>query len=134
MIDWLSLGLSQVGIPSPKGWHFWAIIGWLGNACFFTRFMVQWYATERRGQVVVPPAFWWLSLAGSLLLLCYALFYQHDAVIIFGYAFNWIPYLRNLAIHRRQEQGLAACMGCGTRPGAPSAFCPQCGQRFAKEA
>lgn len=45
-------------------WSWWKVIGWLGNAVFFSRFAVQWYATERRKQVVVPQAFWWLSLAG----------------------------------------------------------------------
>ncbi len=55
-------------------WNVWKVIGWLGNATFFSRFVVQWYATEKKKQVVVPTAFWWLSLVGSFLLLCYALF------------------------------------------------------------
>ena len=38
-------------------WHWWKVIGWLGNFVFFSRFMVQWYATEKRKQVVVPAAF-----------------------------------------------------------------------------
>ncbi len=46
-------------------WHVWKLIGWLGNLVFFSRFFVQWYATERLKKVVVPPAFWWLSLVGS---------------------------------------------------------------------
>ncbi len=69
-------------------WHVWKVVGWLGNAVFFSRFVVQWYATEKRKQVVVPSAFWWLSLTGSLLLLAYALFYQKDSVFIFAYAFT----------------------------------------------
>ena len=84
-------------------WHVWKVVGWLGNFVFFSRFMVQWYATEKRKQVVVPAAFWWLSLAGSLLLLAYAVFYQKDSVFIFAYAFTWIPYIRNLIIHRRHK-------------------------------
>ena len=47
-------------------WSVWKVIGWLGNAVFFSRFLVQWYATEKKKQVVVPQAFWWLSLVGSL--------------------------------------------------------------------
>ena len=74
-------------------WSVWKVVGWIGNAVFSTRFLVQWYATEKRQQVVVPPLFWWLSLAGSLLLLSYALFYQRDSVFIFAYAFTWIPYM-----------------------------------------
>jgi lipid-A-disaccharide synthase-like uncharacterized protein len=63
------------------------IIGWLGNAVFFTRFLVQWYATEKKKRVVVPTAFWWLSLAGSLLLLAYSL-HKRDSVFIFAYALH----------------------------------------------
>ena len=50
-------------------WHVWKVVGWLGNATFFSRFFVQWYATEKTKQVVVPTAFWWLSLIGSFLPL-----------------------------------------------------------------
>jgi lipid-A-disaccharide synthase-like uncharacterized protein len=39
-------------------WSIWKMIGWTGNAVFFSRFFVQWYATEKKQQVVVPQAFW----------------------------------------------------------------------------
>src|SRR6185436_12459999 len=69
-------------------WHFWKVLGWTGNIIFFSRFFVQWIATERRKQVVVPLSFWWLSLIGSILLLAYGL-WQRDSVFIFAYAFTW---------------------------------------------
>src|SRR5437588_11378007 len=90
----------------------WKVIGWLGNAVFFSRFFVQWYATEKLKRVVAPTAFWWLSLAGSLLLLSYALFYQHDSVFIFAYAFTWIPYIRNLVTHRCHDAAHLDCPHC----------------------
>src|SRR5499427_9645025 len=93
-------------------WGFWKAIGWLGNLVFSSRFFVQWYATEKLKRVVVPTAFWWLSLAGSLLLLSYALFYKRDSVFIFAYAFTWIPYIRNLVIHRRHEATQRPCPKC----------------------
>ncbi|HPF15211.1 MAG TPA: lipid-A-disaccharide synthase N-terminal domain-containing protein, partial [Planctomycetota bacterium] len=40
---------------------FWAALGWLGNVGFFSRFFVQWLASERAGRSVAPQAFWWLS-------------------------------------------------------------------------
>ena len=112
-------------------WTWWKVVGWLGNCVFSSRVVVQWYATERRKQVVVPTAFWWLSLAGSLLLLAYAVFAKRDAVFIFAYAFNWIPYIRNLIIHRRHAQAYLTCPDCGRACPPGSNFCLECGARLA---
>jgi lipid-A-disaccharide synthase-like uncharacterized protein len=110
---------------------FWTIVGWLGNATFFSRFLVQWYVTEKRKQVTVPVLFWWLSLAGSLLLLSYALFYDKHHVIIFAYAFTWIPYIRNLIIHKRHKDAQKKCAGCGETCSPRANYCPQCGAALA---
>ena len=111
-------------------WSVWKIIGWLGNAVFFSRFFVQWYATEKMKQVVVPQAFWWLSLAGSVTLLCYSL-HQQDSVFIFAYAFTWIPYIRNLVIHRRNKAAASSCAGCGQKNPPQANYCPNCGGKLA---
>ena len=52
----------------------WLVIGFAGQAMFFGRFLIQWIVSERRGESTVPPAFWWMSLAGGLIVLCYAIF------------------------------------------------------------
>jgi lipid-A-disaccharide synthase-like uncharacterized protein len=111
-------------------WSVWKIVGWLGNAVFFSRFFVQWYATEKKKQVVVPQAFWWLSLAGSVTLLCYSL-HQQDSVFIFAYAFTWIPYIRNLMIHRQNKAARIICAGCGQKNPPQANFCPHCGVKVA---
>lgn len=111
--------------------NFWTIIGWMGNAVFFSRFFVQWYATEKKGHVVIPVVFWWLSLAGSLLLLAYAIFYDKHHVIIFAYAFTWIPYTRNLIIHARHKKAHIDCPDCGTNCAPGYHFCPHCGAKLA---
>ncbi len=111
-------------------WSAWKVVGWLGNAVFFSRFFVQWYATEKLKRVVVPTAFWWLSLAGSLLLLGYALFYKKDSVFIFAYAFTWIPYIRNLIIHQRHAEAHLDCPNCGISCPPQSNFCFSCGSRL----
>ena len=110
-------------------WSVWKVVGWLGNAVFFSRFFVQWYATEKKKQVVVPQAFWWLSLVGSVTLLAYSL-HQQDSVFIFAYAFTWIPYIRNLVIHRRTKAALSLCAGCGQKNPPQANFCPNCGGKL----
>jgi lipid-A-disaccharide synthase-like uncharacterized protein len=130
MIDclsvWLTFDHKLLGIE----WHFWKVLGWLGNVVFFSRFFVQWWATEKKKQVVVPNAFWWLSLAGSLLLLAYGL-HRRDSVFIFAYAFTWIPYIRNLIISARTAESRVPCLACATSCGPDSKFCPQCGVKLA---
>src|SRR3954453_8314116 len=111
-MDWLTHLLWPHGKLFGIEWHVWKGVGWLGNAVFFSRFFVQWYATEKLKRVVVPQAFWWLSLAGSLILLTYALFYKGDSVFLFAYAFTSIPYIRNLIIHRRHADAHQTCPGC----------------------
>jgi lipid-A-disaccharide synthase-like uncharacterized protein len=126
-MEWLTQLLMPGGKFLGVEWNTWKIVGWIGNVIFFSRFFVQWYATEKRRQVVVPVAFWWLSLAGSLLLLAYALFYKKDSVFIFAYAFTWIPYIRNLIIHRRHDRLHMDCAKCGFKTAPGSRFCAQCG-------
>ena len=50
----------------------WLVFGLLGNAAFASRFLLQWLASERAGDSVVPVAVWYLSILGSLILLVYA--------------------------------------------------------------
>jgi len=94
---------------------------------------VQWYATEKKKQVVVPSVFWWLSIVGSLLLLLYAVFYDKHYVVIFSYAFSWIPYIRNLIIHHRHKEAHLDCPTCGASCPPQAKFCSECGTRLAAE-
>src|SRR3954447_11591275 len=75
----------------------WLIIGFAGQALFTARFLVQWIASERKRDSVVPVAFWWLSLLGGLMLLSYAS-YRQDPVIIVGQAMGLVVYARNLML------------------------------------
>ena len=83
-------------------YYFWLILGLFGQAMFSARFLVQWIATERQKRSVVPVAFWWLSIAGSLTLLTYAI-YRKDPVFILGQSFGSTVYLRNLYFIRKQR-------------------------------
>src|SRR3954462_6604843 len=75
----------------------WLIVGFAGQAIFTARFLVQWIASERKRDSIVPVAFWWLSLLGGLTLLSYAS-YRQDPVIIVGQAMGLVVYTRNLML------------------------------------
>jgi lipid-A-disaccharide synthase-like uncharacterized protein len=78
----------------------WLAIGLAGNAAFFARFLVQWVASERAGRSYVPVAFWYLSIAGSLILLAYAI-HRRDPVFTLAFLPNCLVYVRNLVLLRR---------------------------------
>ena len=86
--------------------HFWLTVGFLGQALFSTRFVVQWIASERKKESVIPVSFWFFSIGGGLTLLIYAI-YRLDPVFILGQGAGLFVYLRNLYLIRRKQSGLA---------------------------
>jgi len=84
----------------------WLILGFVGQAFFFSRFLVQWIASERAGRSVIPIAFWYLSLFGGATLLVYAI-YRRDPVFILGQSTGAFIYLRNVALRRREQRTAA---------------------------
>jgi lipid-A-disaccharide synthase-like uncharacterized protein len=81
----------------------WLAIGFAGQAIFTARFAVQWVASERSRNSVVPNAFWWLSLLGGIVLLAYA-WYRRDPVIMLGQSLGIVVYTRNLELVRKARR------------------------------
>jgi lipid-A-disaccharide synthase-like uncharacterized protein len=86
----------------------WLTFGFTAQGMFFGRFLVQWLASERAGQSYIPLSFWWLSIAGSLMLLTYAIFHLHDPVIIVGQSTGAFIYVRNLLLIRKKRKAQEA--------------------------
>ena len=82
---------------------FWLILGFVAQGLFSTRFLIQWFASERAGRSVVPLTFWYLSLCGSTLLLLYAI-HRRDPVFILGQSTGIMIYLRNLHLIFRERR------------------------------
>jgi lipid-A-disaccharide synthase-like uncharacterized protein len=82
--------------------HPMAIVGIVGQCMFFSRFLVQWLISERRGTSTIPVVFWYLSMAGGCLMLTYAL-WRRDPVFSMGQATGLVVYIRNLMLIRRRR-------------------------------
>ncbi len=84
--------------------NLWLVIGFVGQALFSCRFILQWIASERRQESFIPTAFWWFSIAGGLTLFSYAV-WRNDPVFIFGQSVGIVIYSRNLIlIFRKRRQ------------------------------
>ena len=81
----------------------WLGIGLLGQALFSARFLVQWIASERRRESVIPTPFWYFSIGGGLTLFAYAL-YRQDPVFILGQGAGVFIYARNLYFIRARKR------------------------------
>ncbi len=70
-------------------------IGFLAQAFFSARILVQWLLSERAKKVLSPSAFWVLSLAGAYLLCLYG-WLRNDFSIVLGQFISYYIYLWNL--------------------------------------
>ncbi|WP_295896673.1 lipid-A-disaccharide synthase N-terminal domain-containing protein [uncultured Bartonella sp.] len=84
-------------------WDGWIVLGFIAQALFMMRFVVQWLASEKAKKSVMPVAFWFFSLGGGALLLIYAI-RQKDPVFIAGQGLGLIVYIRNLCLIYREKK------------------------------
>lgn len=73
----------------------WVMVGFLGQALFSMRFLIQWFVSEKARRSVIPVAFWYFSVAGGVTLLAYAI-WRADPVFILGQGGGLVVYARNL--------------------------------------
>jgi len=83
--------------------HPLGILGMIGQIMFFSRFLLQWVVSERRGESIIPIGFWYLSLCGGLLVFTYAV-WQKDPVFTIGQSVGIIVYSRNLILINRAKR------------------------------
>ncbi len=83
------------------------ILGYAAQFVFFLRFFVQWLASEKKKEVVIPAAFWWLSIAGGVMQAVYGVkkgapnLFVAQSIAVFLYS-------RNMTLHARKRRALAA--------------------------
>jgi lipid-A-disaccharide synthase-like uncharacterized protein len=102
-VTWVGQGHRVLGLD----WSYLVILGLIGNAIFSMRFLVQWLASERQGESVIPVSFWYWSIAGSAIMCLYFIF-RRDPVGILAYLPNSVIYIRNLMLIRKRKFAFTA--------------------------
>lgn len=105
----------------------WITLGLAGQAAFFARMALQWVVSERERRSVVPPMFWYLSLAGGVMLFIYFVWRQ-DIVGVLGQTTGVVIYARNVRLivkenrraRRRAERAMATDSGQANPPDPPA--------------
>ena len=77
------------------------ILGSVAQVIFTFRFIYQWIYSERKKESSLPMGFWLLSIAGSSLILAYAII-RKDPVLFAGHILGLTVYLRNVFILKKQ--------------------------------
>jgi lipid-A-disaccharide synthase-like uncharacterized protein len=78
----------------------WIVFGFFAQFVFFMRFIVQWYVSEKKGESVVPMSFWYISIAGTLLIILYS-YHVNDVVFFVANILSLAIYFRNISLARR---------------------------------
>ena len=85
----------------------WATAALAGQMIFGGRFILQWIASEYKKKSYVPTVFWFMSLAGSLILLSYSI-HIRNPIFMLGFSLNTLIYVRNLhLIYSNNKKDLA---------------------------
>lgn len=74
----------------------WKIVGYVGVVLFAGRWFVQLHASRRAGRPTLPRMFWYMSIAGSIMVLSYFIFGKNDSVGVLSNAFPLTVALYNL--------------------------------------
>ena len=93
--------MAWVGL-TPTG-KLMLLFGLFGQSLFVLRWFVQLAASEKAKKSVVPEVFWYLSLAGALLVFVYAI-YIANLVLMLG-QFGLFIYARNVYLLWRPKPG-----------------------------
>ena len=87
-----------------EGIPLWLIVfGSIGQIIFTFRFIYQYLYSRKRGESLLPAGFWIISLAGSAVIVAYAII-RHDWVLIIGQSVGFFTYSRNLYLAIRHHE------------------------------
>lgn len=80
----------------------WTAVGFLGQAVFGVRFLIQWLRSEQEGKSVVPIAFWYCSIVGGAISFAYVV-HLESVPLMLGQGTPLAIYGRNLYLIYRER-------------------------------
>jgi lipid-A-disaccharide synthase-like uncharacterized protein len=83
----------------------WDYFAFFGNALFFSRFLIQWIASEKAGKPVAPQIFWWLSLGAAVIFTLY-MWHEDEQALMFTFLATTLIYVRNLFLTGKESKTL----------------------------
>lgn len=96
--DFIEQFFKNEDIPLPL-----LLFGSAGQIIFTLRFIYQWLYSRQKHESILPLGFWLISLAGSLIIISYALV-RHDPVLILGQSTGLIVYSRSIFLIQRSKR------------------------------
>lgn len=99
IFDFFRTAINQQIVGDPV----WAIVAVVGQVLFGGRFILQWLVSEYKKKSHMPIAFWYLSIAGSLILLCYSVHIKNP-IFMLSFSLNTLIYMRNLHLLRLESR------------------------------
>src|SRR5947208_17064531 len=97
-VTWIGKEYRFLGLD----WSYLVVLGFIGNAIFSMRFLVQWVASERQKESVIPGSFWYWSIGGSV-IKCFYFIFKRDPVGILPYLPNSLLYICNCMLIRKRS-------------------------------
>ena len=76
--------------------------GFIGQLIFSSRFIFQWYSSEKKKESHLPLGFWIISIVGSTLIGSYAFAFGYYPILL-GHIIGISLYSRNIMIHKKSK-------------------------------
>jgi lipid-A-disaccharide synthase-like uncharacterized protein len=81
----------------------WTLWGLFAQFVFFSSFVYQWYISEKKKESHLPLGFWYLRIAGSIMLFAYV-FQRRDLVFFISIILQLLIYFRNVALIKARKE------------------------------
>jgi lipid-A-disaccharide synthase-like uncharacterized protein len=91
IVEFIKSAINQQIVGDPV----WATVALIGQFLFGSRFILQWLVSEYKQKSYVPTSFWYLSIAGSLILLSYSVHIKNP-IFMLSFSLNTLIYIRNI--------------------------------------